>query len=244
MKFVADTHAHTLASGHAYSTIREMAAAGAAKGLQALAITEHAPEMPGTCNFIYFQNLDVVPRKMNGMQMLFGAELNIMDPDGTVDLPESICRDLDIVIASIHPPCYGKGRSIEENTRAYIEVMKKPYINIIGHPDDGRFPVDYEALVKAAGETKTLLELNNASLRPQSFRQGTRENTLTLLELCKQYDVPVTTGSDAHVDVDAGNFRNILDILKYCDFPEDLIVTTDFEKLKPYLNRYSSQGSL
>lgn len=45
MKFVADTHAHTLASGHAYSTIREMAAAGAAKGLKALAITEHAPEM-------------------------------------------------------------------------------------------------------------------------------------------------------------------------------------------------------
>lgn len=78
---------------------------------------------------------------MNGMQMLFGAELNIMDPDGTVDLPESICRDLDIVIASIHPPCYGKGHSMEENTRAYIEVMKKPYINITGHPDDGRFPV-------------------------------------------------------------------------------------------------------
>ena len=67
MKFVADTHAHTLASGHAYSTIREMAAAGAAKGLKALAITEHAPEMPGTCNFIYFQNMDVVPREMNGM---------------------------------------------------------------------------------------------------------------------------------------------------------------------------------
>ena len=82
-------------------------------------------------------------------------------------------------------------------------MMKKPYINIIGHPDDGHFPVDYEALVKAAGETKTLLELNNASLRPQSFRQGNRVNTLTLLELCKQYGVPVTTGSDAHVDVDA-----------------------------------------
>ena len=47
MKFIADTHSHTLASGHAYSTIREMAAAAEAKGLQALALTEHAPEMPG-----------------------------------------------------------------------------------------------------------------------------------------------------------------------------------------------------
>ena len=62
MKFIADTHSHTLASGHAYSTITEMAAAAAAKGLEVLALTEHAPEMPGTCGLFYFQNLDVVPR--------------------------------------------------------------------------------------------------------------------------------------------------------------------------------------
>lgn len=238
MRFEADTHAHTLASGHAYSTIREMAAAAAAKGLKALALTEHAPEMPGTCQMYYFQNIDVVPRQMSGIQMLFGAELNIMEPDGTVDLPESVCRDLDIVIASIHPPCYGLNHTKEENTNAYIEVMKKPYINIIGHPDDGRFPVDYKAVVQAAKETGTLLELNNSSLRPQSYRQGTRENTKTLLKLCKLYEVPVTTGSDAHVDVDAGNFSNIEEVLKECEFPKELILTTDFERLKPYLNLY------
>lgn len=238
MRFEADTHAHTLASGHAYNTIREMAEAGAEKGLKALALTEHAPEMPGTCQLFYFQNIDVVPRQMSGIQMLFGAELNIMDPDGTVDLPERVCKGLDIVIASIHPPCYGLEHTREENTRAYIEVMKKPYINIIGHPDDGRFPVDYEAVVKAAKETGTLLELNNSSLRPQSYRQGARENTKILLEFCKQYQVPVTTGSDAHVDVDAGNFKNVIEILKECDFPEELVLTTDFEKLKPYLNLY------
>lgn len=238
MRFEVDTHAHTLASGHAYSTIREMAAAGAAKGLKALALTEHAPEMPGTCQLYYFQNIDVVPRQMCGIQMLFGAELNIMDPDGTVDLPERVCKELDIVIASIHPPCYGMEHTKEENTRAYIETMKKPYINIIGHPDDGRFPVEYEAVVKAAKETGTLLELNNSSLRPQSYRQGTRENMKTLLALCKQYEVPVTTGSDAHVDMDAGNFSNIEDVLKECEFPKELILTTDFERLKPFLNGF------
>ena len=52
MRFEADTHSHTLASGHAYSTIKEMAAAAEAKGLKALALTEHAPKMPGTC-FIF-----------------------------------------------------------------------------------------------------------------------------------------------------------------------------------------------
>lgn len=238
MKLEADTHAHTIASGHAYNTIREMAAAAAAKGLKAFALTEHAPMMPGSCQSFYFQNLDVVPRMMNGVRMLFGSELNIMDTNGKLDLPESVCRDLDIVIASMHKPCYGMEHSEKENTRAYIEVMKKPYVNIIGHPDDGRFPVDYEALVLAAKETGTLLEINNSSLRPKSARQCTRENSITLLELCKQYEVPVTTGSDAHMDVDAGNFCNVEEVLKYCDFPEELVVTTDFERLKPYLNLY------
>ena len=115
-------------------------------------------------------------------------------------------------------------------------MMKKPYINIIGHPDDGRFQIDYERLVKMAKETGTLLEVNNSSMRPSSSRKGTRENILTMLDLCKQYDVPVTTGSDAHVDVDAGNFTYVKEVLKFCDFPEELVVTTKFDVLKQYLN--------
>ena len=241
MDILVDTHSHTIVSGHAYSTIREMAKAASEKGLQALAMTEHAPKMPGTCQLFYFMNLDVVPREMYGVQLLFGAELNIMDPDGTVDLPDDVCKDLDIVLASIHPPCYGEGRTKEENTRAYLEVMKKPFVNVIAHPDDGRFPVDYEALVKGARDTHTLLELNNSSMRQNSFRKDTRKNDAIMLDLCKQYGVPVTTGSEAHVDADVGNFCNVREVLEYCNFPEELVVTTDIEKLKPFLNLYKSR---
>lgn len=236
MKIIADTHEHTLVSGHAYSTIREMAAAAAEKGMQALALTEHAPEMPGTCGLYYFQNLRVIPRRMNGIRMLFGAELNIMDTEGRVDLPEKVIRKLDLVIASIHLPCFGEGFTESEVTKAYVEAMKKGYINIIGHPDDGRYPIDYETLVKTAKETHTLLELNNSSLHPDSFRQNARENMLTMLDLCRQYDVPVTTGSDAHVDEDAGNFFRVSELLDFCNFPEELVVTTDLKKLEPFLN--------
>ena len=56
-----------------------------------------------------------------------------------------------------------------------------------------------------------------------------------MLDLCRQYDVAVTTGSDAHVDVDAGNFCYVSELLEYCNFPEDLVVTTDPEQLKRYL---------
>ena len=98
------------------------------------------------------------------------------------------------------------------------------------------YPVDYEILVKTAKETGTLLELNNSSLRPQSSRVGARENMLVMLDLCRQYEVPITTGSDAHIDVDAGNFTRAEELLEYCGFPEELVVTTDFEKIRPFIN--------
>ena len=54
MKYILDTHTHTLASGHAYSTIDEMIQAAAKKKLELIGITEHAPKMPGSCQEIYF----------------------------------------------------------------------------------------------------------------------------------------------------------------------------------------------
>ena len=89
MKIVLDTHAHTIVSGHAYNTIREMAQIAKEKGLEAFALTEHAPQMPGTCHEFYFQNLHIVPREMYGVRLFMGVELNIMNEKGEVDLPES-----------------------------------------------------------------------------------------------------------------------------------------------------------
>ena len=71
-------------------------------GLEVLSLTEHAPQMPGSCQEIYFRNFNVIPREMHGVKLLLGTELNIMNPDGDLDLSESLCRNLDIVIASIH----------------------------------------------------------------------------------------------------------------------------------------------
>lgn len=238
MKIKADTHSHTIASGHAYSTIREMAKAGAEAGLELLAITEHAPMMPETCGKFYFSNFGIIPREMYGMKVMFGVELNILDEDGTVDLPEKLLNQMDIVIASMHSPCYGESRGIEGNTKAYINAMKNPYVQIIGHPDDGRFPVDYEAIVKMAKETGTLLEINNSSLTPGGFRENTRENSLQLLKLCKKYGVAITTGSDSHIDVEVGQFDYAYDVLAECDFPEELVATTSCEKLLQHLKQW------
>ena len=106
MRDVLDTHTHTLASGHAYSTIRENAHMAAKKGLELLAITEHAPYMLGTCHDYYFQNLKVVDRNAYDVPLLLGAELNILDTRGRVDLELSTLKQMDLAIASMHAPCY------------------------------------------------------------------------------------------------------------------------------------------
>ena len=237
MQIKVDTHTHTLASGHAYNTMREMAETALEKGLEALAITEHAPEMPGSCCLYYFQNLKVVPRKRYEIPLLLGAELNIMDEHGNVDLPISTIKSLDITIASIHPPCYGKDAGLQQNTAAYVNAMHKDYIDIIGHPDDGRFPADYEILAKTAKETGTLLEINNSSLRPGGYRTNTQENALEILKYCKKYGTMVTLGSDAHIDVDIANTEYSDKVLTAADFPVELIANPSLEKLLRILKR-------
>lgn len=237
MNIAIDTHTHTLASGHAYSTIREMAKAAGEKGLKGLAITEHAPEMPGSCQLFYFQNLKVVPRNLYGVELLLGTELNIMDEQGNIDLPEDVISRMDITIASMHTPCYGKSKGLEKNTDAYLCAMQNPYIDIIGHPDDGRFEVDYTALVKMAKETGTLLEINNSSIRPGGFRKDAYSNDLKLLKLCKEYGVMVTLGSDAHFDADIANYTFAEKVLKEAGFPEELIANTSLDKLRSLLKR-------
>ena len=131
-----DVHTHTIMSGHAYSTLQEMVAAARQKNLDILGITEHAPGIPGTCNPIYFRNLHVVPRQMGNLRLMLGAELNILDTKGTLDLDEFYYKMLDLRIAGIHLLCW-QGGTIEENTDGMIAAIRNPWTQIISHPGDG-----------------------------------------------------------------------------------------------------------
>ena len=233
MRDLLDLHTHTIASGHAYNTINEMIQAAVGRGLKVLGITEHGPAMAGTCNNIYFQNLKVLPRERSGIRVLYGVELNILDFEGHVDLPEHILEELDVVIASMHLPCFTGGTKAE-NTRAYLNVMKNPHVKIIGHPDDGRYPMDYKALVEGAKEHGVLLEMNNSSLSPSSYRTRARENYMELLEYCKEFDTPIVVDSDAHVDLDVGNHRLALELIEAVDFPERLVLNANPDQLEKY----------
>lgn len=234
MDYLMDLHTHTIASGHAYSTISEMIDTAAQKGLKLFGITEHAPAMPGTCNELYYLNFRVIPRHQQGMQILLGSEVNIIDLDGSMDFDDKMLDLMDLVIASMHTPCLTPG-SREENTRAYINVMNHPKVTIIGHPDDGRYPIDAEAFVKEAKETKTVIEVNNNSLNPRGFRQNSKENYKTILKYCEKYEVPVVVNSDAHICYDVANFGYAKRFFQEIDFPKELVLNFDVDALLSYL---------
>lgn len=236
MEYQLDVHTHTLASGHAYNTIMEMAQAGYQKGLKLLGITEHAPMMPGSCHNLYFRNLIVVPRNICGIELMLGAELNILDYEGHFDLDEISLNRLDLRIASMHAVCIKPGTK-KENTQAILGAIRNPYVDIIGHPDDGIYPLEYEPIVEAAKEHATLLEVNNNSLNPAGARKHTRENLISMLELCKAYKQPVIMNSDAHVFSDVGRRDFSEPLLKEIQFPEELIVNRSVDVFKEYLQK-------
>ena len=240
MKNLLDSHTHTLASGHAYNTITEMVQAASRKGLSLLAITEHAEMMPGSCNNIYFQNLKVLPHRMAGIEVLYGVEANIMNYAGELDVPERILSQLDVVIASLHLPCIKPGTR-EVNTQAVLRAIENPLVDIIGHPDDGRYPLDYEKIVSAAREHHVLLELNNHSLDPSCARENTWENVQIMLKLCREYGVSIIMDSDAHWCEDIADCRYSPPLLQELDFPMELVVNRSVELYKSYLHRFSAR---
>ncbi|MCR4919730.1 MAG: phosphatase [Prevotella sp.] len=234
MKTLLDVHTHTVASGHGYSTIQEMAQAAADKGLKVLGITEHGPSIPGTCGLLYFKNMFVVPRRMYGIRLLMGCEVNILDTDGRLDLSEEYLDRLDIGIAGIHIVCW-QGGSREENTQGVINAIRHPKIHIISHPGDGTALLDFEPLVLAAKESHTLLEVNNHSLAPQRRKTVALANNLEILRLCKKHGVPTILGSDAHISFQIADYERLRPLLAETEFPDELIMNYWPERFFDYL---------
>ena len=231
--YLLDVHTPSLASGHAYGTIREMAQAAAEKGLSLLGIADHAPGTPGTCDPAYFLNLHAVPETLSGVRVIHGSEINVLN-DGTLSLGQRYIDRLDYAIAGIHGDCYeDAGR--EQNTRNLIACMKNEKVRFVSHPDDDHTPLDYELLVRAAKEYRVALEVNNSSFYKQDKRLNCVQNYKTMLALCGKLRVPVIVSSDAHDPSAVGNFEEARKLLAEIDFDETLILNTGVERLLSHI---------
>lgn len=230
---VLDIHTHTLASGHAYGTIREMAQAAREKGLKLLGISEHGPGIPGTVDPIYFSCLNLVPRMLYGVEILHGCEINVLN-DGTLSLDQKYIDRLDYAIVGFHEQCYqNAGR--KKNTENMISCMKNEKVYFVSHPDDDHTPLDYELLVQAAVRYHVALEVNNNTFRRISKRLNCLENYKTMLSLCMEYKAPIIVSSDAHDPSWAGEVSRAVDFIEKTGFDENLILNTDTEKFKAFI---------
>ncbi len=233
IKLIGDMHMHTLASGHAYGTIREMAQAAAEIGLKIIGITEHGPGIPGTTDPFYFGNLKVVPRVLYGVEVLHGCEINALN-DGTLYLAQKYLDQLDYCSVGIHGLCY-ENAGTEKNTDNLISCMRNPKVKFVTHPDDDHTPLDYERLTDAAKETHTALEINNSSLVKKQFRLNCYDNYRTILRLCREKNVPVIVNSDAHDPSQVGMLDLAVELLESEDFPADLVLNADYDRLVRFL---------
>lgn len=232
MKYVLDVHTHTLASGHAYSTLLENAKYASEIGLKLLGTTEHGPNMPGAPHIWYFDNFKVLPREIYGVTMLHGCEANIIDYNGNIDIPEDTAKNLDIIIASLHEPCINPGTR-EENTEALLKVMENPYIDIIGHSGNPKFPIYEEEIVKKAKEKNILIEINNSSFK--TSRRGSEPICINIAELCMKHGTKVIMGTDSHICFTIGNFDKVSAIFEKIVMPEELIMNRDADQFLRYL---------
>src|SRR5512139_1930996 len=128
MKIIADMHVHTVASGHAYSTVNEIARAAKRKGLKAVAITDHGPALPGGPHLYHFGATRCIPSWIGGVRSGRGVGASLFGADGTLDMPESYLARLDFVLVGLHEGTGFDDCGIDGNTEAMIRAMAHPRV--------------------------------------------------------------------------------------------------------------------
>lgn len=229
MQMIADLHTHTLCATHAYNTFAEMAAAAKALGYCALAVTDHAPAMPDAPHAWHFGNWSAMPRTMDGVVILYGAEANVMDTKGGLDLSQSQLKAQDWVVASIHSTCVPGLLTRREADRLWLAVAENPYVDCIGHSEQQNYRYDYDLVTKAFAKNHKVVELNGNSV---NVRRDGIPNMKLLLAACLKNGCHIALDTDAHSTTQLqGNMPPLLAMLEEMQFPQELVVNATRQNL-------------
>ncbi len=192
-----DLHCHTTYTD-GKNTLEEMAMAAMELGHEYIAITDHSKHLTvarGLDEKRLRQQIEEVDRlnqKITGLTLLKGIEVDILE-DGTLDLPDSVLKELDLVVGAIH---YKFKLSREAQTKRMIRAMDNPYLNILAHPT-GRllgeresYAINIEEVMVAAKERGCCLELNSQPDRLDLNDVNCR--------LAKEMGIKISISTDAH----------------------------------------------
>ncbi len=201
-----DLHAHSKASDGHYS-VRDMAAAAKAAGLEYLAITEHSRHLTVAHGLDpvrlrrQLDEIDALNTELDGITLLKGIEVDILE-DGSLDLPDGILGDLDLVVAAVH---YRFDLPRGKQTARILKAMDSPHFTILAHPS-GRLigsreamDVDMPRIIRHARERGCFLEINAQPERLDLVDIHAR--------MAKEEGVLLAVNSDAHSIHDFDNLH-------------------------------------
>lgn len=229
----ADLHTHSIVSGHAFSTVKEMVECAALRGLKMLAITDHGINMPGGPHEYYFSQIMGLPGNIGGIRVLRGVEANIIDVNGNLDMPPHILEKLDLVLAGFHTDTGYQAGSVDQNTRALIAAIQNPYVHMISHPGNPEFPVDIEKVIQAAKMAGKALEINNSSFTLS--RPGSAPRCSQLARLAARNGNLVAINSDSHICFTVGVFDEALAVVQKAGIRPGQVLNTSAEAVGKYL---------
>ena len=232
---LGDAHVHSKFSDGSAS-LEEIAAYARRLGLKWVGICDHsqglkvAGGVPIEKVVEKKKAIEAFNKRSRDVKLLCGTEVDILS-DGSLDYPDEILKEFDLVIASIHS---GFKQDEETLTNRIIAAMKNPFVHCIGHPT-GRligerepYPLDLERVIAVAKETGTALEINAYYKRLDLNDIHTRA--------AKEAGVKLLIGTDAHLTDQMSYLHLGVAVARrgWCE-PEDILNTLDYRELKKRL---------
>ncbi len=212
-------------------TVLELLSRAKAIGLKGFAVTDHGQTLGGRLNSVFFERFESPDPSI---RIFKGVECNLLDEKGAIDLPRAYLKYLDIVLCGIHPNI-AKGLSSGSYTDMLLRALRlNPEIDIITHPNDPVYPVDYRRLAEGAKESGCVLELNNSKVR---YARSSESEAVELIAACRECGCPIAVNSDTHAILELGDDSAVVPLLEKTGFPEELIVNRSIDAALDFAER-------
>jgi putative hydrolase len=227
---IVDLHVHSLFSACGLHTFLELLDQGRRSGLAAMAITDHGLAVGnGRLTSVFFERFKC---PFSDIVLYKGIELNLLDDKGTIDIVWQFMPFIDILLLGVHPNLPPHGSREHYTAMLCAAIDKNPFIDIITHPNDPLYPLDYVTIANKAKEHGVALELNNSKVL---YNRSTVEDTLELIAACKQSGCLIAVNSDTHAIHELGRDEAVKPLLDRARFPVDRIVNRDLDSAAAFI---------